>query len=90
MADSTQAADERNSGITETKSIESSTKYPFDRLEKAIKEGFLTMTNSMNHISQRVVQTVEQGHVNRTLKGNETMAYLAQFLEQVMQLAQED
>ncbi|PQQ16123.1 hypothetical protein Pyn_35639 [Prunus yedoensis var. nudiflora] len=85
MAESTRATDERNKGIVETESMESSTGYPFERLEKAMVEGFQTMTtsmtNSMNLMSQSIVQTVEKGHENTTLQGNETRAHLSQIFE---------
>ncbi|PQQ08937.1 hypothetical protein Pyn_08943 [Prunus yedoensis var. nudiflora] len=87
MAESTHATDERNKGIVEAESMESSTEYPFERLEKAMREGFQVMTNSMNHMSQSIVQTVEKGHVNTTLQGNETRAHLTQIFERIVRLA---
>ncbi|PQP93881.1 zinc finger X-linked protein ZXDB-like [Prunus yedoensis var. nudiflora] len=94
MAESTQAIDERNKGIVETESMESSTEYPFERLEKAMREGFQTMTtsmtDSMNHMSQSIVQTVERGHANTTLQGNETRAHLSQVFERIIRMAQEE
>ncbi|BFG35131.1 hypothetical protein CerSpe_214060 [Prunus speciosa] len=94
MAESTQATDERNKGIVETESMESSTEYPFERLEKAMREGFQTMTtsmaNSMNHMSQSIVQTVKKGHENTTLQGNETRAHLSQIFERIIRMAQEE
>ncbi|PQQ06236.1 zinc finger X-linked protein ZXDB-like [Prunus yedoensis var. nudiflora] len=94
MAESTQATDERSKGIVETESMESSTEYPFERLEKAMREGFQTMTtsmtNSMNHMSQSIVQTVEKRHVNTTLQGNESRAHLNQIFERIIRMAQEE
>ncbi|PQP93732.1 hypothetical protein Pyn_37278 [Prunus yedoensis var. nudiflora] len=90
MADSTLVPDERNKEIEDAESLESSSEDPFDRFEKTMKEGFQAMTNSMNHMSQSVTQSVEKGHLNTTLQGNETRAYMTQFFEQVMQATQED
>ncbi|PQM38896.1 hypothetical protein Pyn_29428 [Prunus yedoensis var. nudiflora] len=74
--------------------MESSTGYPFERLEKAMVEGFQTMTtsmtNSMNLMSQSIVQTVEKGHENTTLQGNETRAHLSQIFERIIRMAQEE
>ncbi|PQQ00976.1 hypothetical protein Pyn_20883 [Prunus yedoensis var. nudiflora] len=90
MSDSTLVPDERNKEIADAESLESSSEDPFDRFEKTMKEGFQAMTNSMNHMSQSITQSVEKGHLNTTLQGNETRACLTQFFEQVMQAAQED
>ncbi|PQM43109.1 hypothetical protein Pyn_35883 [Prunus yedoensis var. nudiflora] len=94
MAESTRTTDERNKGIVETESMESSTGYSFERLEKAMVEGFQTMTtsmtNSMNLMSQSIVQTVEKGHENTTLQGIETRAHLSQIFERIIRMAQEE
>ncbi|CAB4268496.1 unnamed protein product [Prunus armeniaca] len=90
MADSTQASYEKNKEISESDSIESSSEVPFERLEKVMREGFQAMTSSMDHLSQSVVQTVERGHMNTTLQGNETRPYLGHLFERAMQAEQED
>ncbi|CAB4275406.1 unnamed protein product [Prunus armeniaca] len=90
MADSTQANYEKNKEVAESDSIESSYEVPFELLEKVMREGFHAMTNSMNHLSQSVVQTVEKGHLNGTQQGNEMRAYSGYLFERVIQAEQED
>ncbi|CAB4317097.1 unnamed protein product [Prunus armeniaca] len=90
MADLTQTSYEKNKEIAESESMESSTEVPFERLEKFMREGFQAMTNSMDLLSQSVVQTVERGHLNTTLQRNETRAYLGHLFELAMQAEQND
>ncbi|BFG34689.1 hypothetical protein CerSpe_209630 [Prunus speciosa] len=41
-------------------------------------------------MSQSIVQTVEKGHVNTTLQGDETRAHLSQIFERIIRMAQEE
>ncbi|CAB4293610.1 unnamed protein product [Prunus armeniaca] len=90
MADFTQASYEKNKEVAKSNSIESLAEVPFERLEKVMREGFLAMTSSMDHLSQSVTQTIERGHLNTTLQGNKTRAYLGHLFERAMQEEQED
>ncbi|KAH0985101.1 hypothetical protein GBA52_012278 [Prunus armeniaca] len=84
MADSTQASYEKNKEVAESDSIESLAEVPFEQFEKVMREGFLAMTSSMDHLSQSVTQTIERGHLNTTLQGNETRAYLGHLFERAI------